>query len=208
MALKYKFNLKDIKLVDFKVYLMALFKSILPKKKIRNIEDLQKFIQRKSAWVSQVTLYNYLKTRMGTRWVLHFDNDVFLKSVNKAKWNIYAVSLQDLTIYTLSYLSVFFNFQETDKAKKIYESILKNETQNEMPQEIIDKGIESFSKRLEKVDWNIYYKSWPFNESALALYEWAPIAPELKTLDRKIVLNSMILKWDNIKDEFSKLIAV
>ena len=208
MALKYKFNLKDIKLVDFKVYLMALFKSILPKKKIRNIEDLQKFIQRKSAWVSQVTLYNYLKTRMGTRWVLHFDNDVFLKSVNKAKWNIYAVSLQDLTIYTLSYLSVFFNFQETDKAKKIYESILKNETQNEMPQEIIDKSIESFSKRLEKVDWNIYYKSWPFNESALALYEWAPIAPELKTLDRKIVLNSMILKWDNIKDEFSKLIAV
>ena len=208
MALKYKFNLKDIKLVDFKVYLMALFKSILPKKKIRNIEDLQKFIQRKSAWVSQVTLYNYLKTRMGTRWVLHFDNDVFLKSVNKAKWNIYAVSLQDLTIYTLSYLSVFFNFQETDKAKKIYESILKNETQNEMPQEIIDKGIESFSKRLEKVDWDIYYKSWPFNESALALYEWAPIAPELKTLDRKIVLNSMILKWDNIKEEFSKLIAV
>ena len=208
MALKYKFNLKDIKLVDFKVYLMALFKSILPKKKIKNIEDLQKFIQRKSAWVSQVTLYNYLKTRMGTRWVLHFDNDVFLKSVNKAKWNIYAVSLQDLTIYTLSYLSVFFNFQETDKAKKIYESILKNETQNEMPQEIIDKSIESFSKRLEKVDWDIYYKSWPFNESALALYEWAPIAPELKTLDRKIVLNSMILKWDNIKDEFSKLIAV
>ena len=208
MALKYKFNLKDIKLVDFKVYLMALFKSILPKKKIRNIEDLQKFIQRKSAWVSQVTLYNYLKTRMGTRWVLHFDNDVFLKSVNKAKWNIYAVSLQDLTIYTLSYLSVFFNFQETDKAKKIYESILKNETQNEMPQEIIDKGIESFRKRLEKDDWNTYYKSWPFNESALALYEWAPIAPELKTLDRKIVLNSMILKWDNIKDEFSKLIAV
>ena len=208
MVLKYKFKIKDIKLDDFKVYLLALFKGILPKNKIKNLDDLTDFIQKKSAWVSQVTLYNYLKTRMGTRWVLHFDNDVFLKSVNKAKWNIYAVSLQDLTIYTLSYLSVFFNFQETDKAKKIYESILKNETQNEMPQEIIDKGIESFSKRLEKVDWDIYYKSWPFNESALALYEWAPIAPELKTLDRKIVLNSMILKWDNIKDEFSKLIAV
>ena len=206
MVLKYKFKIKDIKLDDFKVYLLALFKGILPKNKIKNLDDLTDFIQKKSAWVSQVTLYNYLKTRMGTRWVLHFDNDVFLKSVNKAKWNIYAVSLQDLTIYTLSYLSVFFNFQETDKAKKIYESILKNETQNEMPQEIIDKSIESFSKRLEKVDWDIYYKSWPFNESALALYEWAPVADELKTLDRKIVLNSMILKWDNIKDEFAKLI--
>ena len=31
---------------------------------------------------------------------------------------------------------------------------------------------------------------------------------ELKTLDRKIVLNSMILKWDNIKEEFSKLIKI
>jgi len=40
----------------------------------------------------------------------------------------------------------------------------------------------------------------------LALYEWSPIAEELKTLDKKIVLNSMILKWDNVKKEFSTLI--
>ena len=53
-----------------------------------------------------------------------------------------------------------------------------------------------------------YYNSWPFNESALALYEWSPVAKELKTLDRKIVLNSMILKWENIQDEFIKLIRI
>jgi len=35
MALKYRFNLKDIKLADFKVYLLALFKGILPKKKLK-----------------------------------------------------------------------------------------------------------------------------------------------------------------------------
>ena len=39
-----------------------------------------------------------------------------------------------------------------------------------------------------------------------SLYKWAPIADELKTLDRKIVLNSMILKWDVIKQEFNDLI--
>ena len=77
-----------------------------------------------------------------------------------------------------------------------------------MPKEVIVNGIEKFRERLQKIDWEIYYKSWPFNESALALYEWAPIADELKILDRKIVLNSMILKWDNIKDEFSKLIKI
>ena len=61
-------------------------------------------------------------------------------------------------------------------------------------------------ERLEKIDWQTYHSSLPFNESALALYEWSPIAEELKTLDRKIVLNSMILKWDNIKKEFISLI--
>ena len=206
--LKYKLKLKDVKLEDFRVYLFALFKNIFPKKKIRNNKDLKSFIQKKSAWVSQVTLYNYLKTRMGTKWVLHFDDEKFLASINTAKWNIYSISLQDLTFYSLSYLKVFYDYHETDSAKKIYNEILNDESINGMPEEIILRGKEKLTERLKKIDWNVYYKSWPFNESALALYEWAPIADDLKTLDRKIVLNSMILKWDNIKDEFSKLIKV
>ena len=203
---KHKLKLKDVKLEDFKIYLLALFKAILPKKKIKDINDLISFIQKKSAWVSQVTLYNYLKTRMGTKWVLHFDDEKFLSSINTAKWNIYSVALQDLTFYTLSYLKVFYNYKETDKANEIYEAILDNEIKNGMPEEIILRGKKTFNDRIKKIDWTTYYNSWPFNESSLALYEWAPIADELKYLDRKIVLNSMILKWDNIKDEFAKLI--
>ncbi|MDB9808240.1 esterase [Candidatus Pelagibacter sp.] len=206
--LKYKLKLKDVKLEDFRVYLFALFKGILPKKKIKNIDDLKSFIQKKSAWVSQVTLYNYLKTRMGTKWVLHFDDEKFLASINQAKWNIYSVALQDLTFYSLSYLSVFYDYKKTDNATNIYEEILNQELANGMPEEVVTQAKKKFTERLDKIDWNDYYKSWPFNESALALYEWAPIAEELKALDRKIVLNSMILKWDNIKDEFSKLIKI
>ena len=208
MALKYKFNLNDIKLEDFKVYFFSLFKVFLPKKKIKNIDDLEAFIQKKSAWVSQVTLYSYLKTRMGTKYVLHFDDEIFLSSINTAKWNIYAIALQDLIFYTLSYLNVFYNFEKMDNAKKIYEKILNNELKNNMPENIIDNGKEIFNKRLQKIEWKNYYKSWPFNESALALYEWAPVAKELKILDRKIVLNSMILKWENIQKEFIKLIDI
>ena len=206
MALKYRFNLKDIKLEDFRLYLFSLFKAFIPKKKIKNIDDLEIFIQQKSAWISQVTLYSYLKTRMGTKYVLHFDDEIFLTSINKAKWNIYTIALQDLTFYTLSYLNVFYNFKDMDHAKRIYEKILNDELKNKMPEDIIENGKEIFNKRLQKIEWNNYYKSWPFNESALALYEWAPVAKELKTLDRKIVLNSMILKWDNIKEEFEKRI--
>ncbi len=206
MALKYRFNLKDIKISDFKIYLFSLFKAFIPKKKIKNIQDLKEFIQKKSAWVSQVTLYNYLKTRMGTKYVLHFDNEVLLGSINKAKWNIYAVALQDLTFFCFSYLNVFFDYQDVDKAKVIYENILDDEKLNGMPLDIIEKGKKNFDERLKKINWKTHCDNLPFNDSALSLYEWAPIADELKTLDRKIVLNSMILKWDNIQNEFIKLI--
>ncbi len=177
---KYKLTWKDLTWSDFKIYLFALFKAFIPKKKIKNLDDLENFIQTKSAWVTQVTLYGYLKTRMGTRYVLHFENDEFMTSVNLAKWNIYAVSLQDLTLFTFSYLKAHYHYNEINNVKEIFLKILDDEISNKMPLEI--------------------------NPSALSLYEWAPIAQDLKNLDRKIVLNSVILKWDIVKKEFEERI--
>ena len=75
-----------------------------------------------------------------------------------------------------------------------------------MPLDIIDEAKKNFDERFQSINFETYYKDLPFNPSALSLYKWAPIAEELKSLDRKIVLNSMILKWDIIKDEFKNLI--
>ena len=205
---KKKFTWKDLSLNDFKIYFFSLFKALIPKKKIRNFDELENFIQTKSAWVSQVTLYNYLKTRMGTRYVLHFDNDEFMKSVNQAKWNIYSVALQDLSFFVFSYLKVNSNFEETNKAKEIFFNILDDEINNNMPLEIIEEAKKKFDERTQTIQWNNYYNDLPFNSSALSLYKWAPIADELKTLDRKIILNSVILKWDIIKKEFKERIKL
>ena len=200
---KNKFTWKDLSLSDFKVYFFSLFKAFIPKKKIKSLDELEEFIQTKSAWVSQVTLYGYLKTRMGTRYVLHFENDEFMKSVNQAKWNIYAEALQDLTFFTFSYLKTNLSLNEIGKAKEIFFKILDDETSNQMPLAIIEEAKKSFIERFEKINWENYFRDIPFNQSALSLYKWAPIAEELKKLDRKIVLNSVILKWDIIKKEFS-----
>ena len=206
MAIKYKVRLRDLKLEYLKEYIAPIFNFLKPKKKITNISELKDFIQRKSAWVSQETLYGYLKTRMGAKYILMFEDEIFLGSINKAKWNIYAVALQDLTFYSLSYLKNNLNFDQTLKAKDIYEEILNEEKNNQMPSDIIENSIKKFNERLEKIDWQKYHLNLPFNESALALYEWSPVAEELKTLDKKIVLNSMILKWDNVKKEFKEII--
>jgi hypothetical protein len=199
---KYKLTWKDLSWSDFKIYLFALFKAFIPKKKLGSLDELENFIQTKSAWVTQVTLYSYLKTRMGTRYVLHFENDKFMGSVNLAKWNVYAVALQDLTFFSFSYLKNVFNYQDLGKAEEIFLKILDDETNNKMPLDIIDEAKKNFNERLQNINWDTYYDDLPFNQSALSLYKWAPIAEELKTLDRKIVLNSVILKWDVIKKEF------
>ena len=201
---KYKLTWRDLTWKDFKIYLFAMFKAFIPKSKISNLDDLENFIQTKSAWVAQVTLYGYLKTRMGTRYVLHFENDEFMKSVNLAKWNIYSVALQDLTLFTFSYLKVNFNYKDTNKSKEIFFKILDDEITNKMPLDIIEISKKNFQERLDNIDWETYYNDLPFNPSALSLYKWAPIAEELKTLDRKIVLNSVILKWNVVKKEFSE----
>ena len=203
---KYKLTWRDLSWNDFKVYLFALFKVFIPKKKISNLDELENFIQTKSAWVTQVTLYGYLKTRMGTRYVLHFENDEFMGSVNLAKWNIYSVALQDLTFFTFSKLKADFNYQEMKKAEEIFFKILDDETSNKMPQDIIEEAKKNFVERMKGINWDTYHNDLPFNPSALSLYKWAPIAEELKNLDRKIVLNSVILKWNVVKKEFDERI--
>ena len=141
---------------------------------------------------------------MGTTYVLHFENDKFMESVNLAKWNMYAVALQDLTFFTFSNLKANFNYQGMKNAEEIFFKILDDETSNKMPSDVIEEAKRSFNERLESINWDTYHNDLPFNPSALSLFKWAPIADELKKLDRKIVLNSVILKWDVVKKEFKE----
>ena len=173
-------------------------------KSIKSKEDLQKFIQQRSAHVTQTTLYGYLKTRIGVKYTAMVDDAVFSKSINIAKWNIYMTAIADCTFYTFSYLICEKNLKEND-CKEIYLDIIENEKENGLSDEVHLKAKQEFLNRYEKIDFHKYYLDNPFKESCMALYNWAPIADELKILDKEIVLNSMRLKWNLKIDEFKKL---
>ena len=173
-------------------------------KSIKSKSDLQKFIQQRSAHVTQNTLYGYLKTRMGHKFTLMVQDEIFSKSINIAKWNIYMVAIADFTFYTFSYLISEKNLKEND-CKEIYLDIIEKEKVNGLTDEVYNKAKKEFLNRQEKIDFHKYYLDNPFKESCLALYNWAPIADELKTLDKEIVLNSMRLKWNLKIEEFKKL---
>ena len=173
-------------------------------KSIKSKSDLQKFIQQRSAHVTQTTLYGYLKTRIGVKYTAMVEDEVFSKSINIAKWNIYMIAIADCAFYTFSYLISEKNLKEND-CKEIYLDIIEKEKLNGLSDEIFLKAKKEFLNRYEKIDFNKYYLDDPFKESCMALFNWAPIADELKILDKEIVLNSVRLKWNLKIEEFKKL---
>ena len=176
----------------------SYFKSINSKK------DLQKFIQQRSAHVTQTTLYGYLKTRIGVKFTAMVEDDVFSKSINIAKWNIYMTAIADCALYVFSYLIAEKNLKEND-CKEIYLDIIENEKANGLTDEIYQRAKQEFLNRYDKINFNKYYLENPFKESGLALFHWSPIADELKALDKEIVLNSIKLKWNLVENEFKDL---
>ena len=91
-------------LIDIWEYVIPIWKISGLFKRIKSKKDLENFIQERSAHVSQTTLYGYLKTRIGVKYIAMMEDEVFLKSINIAKWNIYMTAIADCAFYSFSYL--------------------------------------------------------------------------------------------------------
>jgi hypothetical protein len=171
---------------------------------INSKEDLQNFVQERSAHVTQTTLYGYLKTRIGTRYQLMLDDEKYSDSIDIAKWNIYMAALSDLTLYVFSFLITQKNLKQND-AQEVFINIINSELKNGLNEELFNKSKKEFILRLNNTSWNKFYLENPFKGSGLALYNWSPIADDLKVLDKEIVLNSIMLKWNLVENEFKDL---
>ena len=191
-------------LKDVKGYLFPVRRLSNKFKKINSIKELQSFIQERSAHVTQTTLYGYIKTRIGSRYAMMFEDEKFLESINIAKWNIYVSCLSDCTAYTFSYLIDLKNLKQND-AEKIFLSIIEEEKKNRQDTRKNEEAKLQILNKIRQLNWKNYHKTNPFTQSGLALYKWSPIAEELKILDKEIVLNSIKLKWNLVENEFKEL---
>jgi len=115
-----------ITLKAMREYLLPIVKITSYFKSINSKQDLQKFIQQRSAHITQNTLYGYLKTRMGHKYTIMVDDDVYSKSINIAKWNIYMIALADCTFYVFSNLMNKKNLKDND-SKEIFLNIIDQE---------------------------------------------------------------------------------
>ena len=201
-----KLNLKNIinTLKDMKDYVFPIKKITNKFRSINSKQDLRNFIQERSAHVTQTTLYGYIKTRIGSRYAMMFEDEVFLKSINLAKWNIYMAALTDCTLYVFSYLIDKKNLKQND-ASEIFIEIIENEKNNGLENKLLENTKLEFNQKLKEIDWKKYHQDNPFKNSGLSLLKWSPIAENLKVFDKEIVLNSIKLKWNLVENEFKDL---
>jgi len=201
-----KLNLKNIidTLIDIRNYVFPIKKITNKFRAINSKEDLRNFIQERSAHVTQTTLYGYIKTRIGSRYAMMFEDEVFLKSINLAKWNIYMTALSDCTFYVFSYLIDKKNLKQND-ALEVFIQIIENEKNNGLDDKLFENSKSEFNQRLKEINWKIYHQNSPFKNSGLSLLKWSPIAENLKVFDKEIVLNSIKLKWNLVENDFKDL---
>jgi hypothetical protein len=171
---------------------------------LRDAAALRRFVQTRSTYVAQMTLYGYLRTRAGVRFPELFDNDVFVESINIAKWHVWLACLSDLAAYAGGMLrrAGASDAETAAVMRGVVEGILEETgtPADAGPEFAAHAG--RVRSRLALCDWSAQTDDeGPFNESPAALVYWAPVLEDLKVHDAEIVRNSVRFRWHEIRQQ-------
>ena len=189
---------------------LQAFADMLPRRRdtspISTAAGVGDFVATRSAFVTQKTLYGYLKTRMGTRYPDMFRNDVFVRSIDIAKFHVYAACAADLAIYAAAH-ALDGTPADDDARRRIAGDCLARslaENVSNPPAEFSPaEHVAAFDRRLAATDWpGVVGNRTAFAGSSPALLRWAPVAPELKRYDAEIVSNSIRFAWHEVTREY------
>jgi hypothetical protein len=141
-----------------------------------------------------------------------FEDDVFVRSINIAKYHVFAACLSDLAIHAVA--QVTHNRQVPDDMRQMlaldcYRVAIRDNA-TEAPEEFsAQDSVDAFRKRLHETDWaSGALGRENFTCSPQALLHWSPIAPELKRYDREIVENSIKFAWQDIRKQLRERLDV
>lgn len=197
-----------MKLVDaFKPVLRTL--GLLRHPDLETYGQLIDYAEKNAAYVSQVTLYTYVKARAGTQFPKMFENEMFLTSLKIARWHIFGAAVADMALFAAAQFHLAGDLDRPDTqrfATGIIEAILTNYEQDDVAPSVFLEMMADGVRRAAFANWgDIADGPAAFQRSADAVYEWAPIADELKSLDEEIVRNSIHLRWIGVRRDTKAL---
>ena len=198
------------------IMLADFFKPILRTLGLLRHPDLEtygqliEYAEKNAAYVSQVTLYTYVKARAGTQFPKMFENEMFLTSLKIARWHIFGAAVADMALFSAAQFHVAGDLDKEDAERfaiGIIEAILTNYEQDDVEPSVFLEMMADGVRRASFANWgDIADGPAAFQRSADAVYEWAPIADELKSLDEEIVRNSIHMRWIGVRRDTKALL--
>ena len=177
---------------------------------VTDSKSLKEFISSRASYVSQVSLYGYLRTRAGTRYPELFENDEFVVSINIAKWQLWLECVSDLAVYAGGLLVHRQPGMEKNIAALMLTIVNEILNENDLPVDAGDQynqTADHVRKRVELTNWpTITDDEGPFTHSPQALVDWAPVIDEFKEMDSEIIINSVRFRWQQVRRDLRKLL--
>lgn len=180
----------------------------LDKSPIDSIEKTIDFTHSRASYIAQTSLFGYLKARMGTRYRVLFEDDVFSQAIRKSAILVFTSCLSDFTIYITSYVARDGNLtpeEATIFARQVFAEGLERGLRSVDSAEHPIGALQQFEARTDRIIWpNVVASLEVFEQSASDLIEFAPVIEDFKALDREIVTNSIRFRWTNVRQQFQK----
>jgi hypothetical protein len=175
---------------------------------ITNRDGLQRFLETRANFVAQASLYGYLRTRAGMRFPELFSDDVFVRSINIAKWQLWLACLADIAVYAGGLVASRTGARPETVGElmcSVVEGILAATGMPADAGEEFEAGAQRVRARIALCDWSsVADDESAFSESPGALVRHAPIVDELKQLDEPIVRNSVRFRWQEVRRDLRR----
>lgn len=175
---------------------------------VGDVASLAEFVAGHSAHAAQSALYGYIKTRAGFEYFRLFEDADFLRSVNMAKWNIFAACAGDLAVFCGAHLRRRLSAPPERAGELAAAALARVFAQNAAPPDAgpdYARLAEAELIRVNNTPWRgVVDDESCFARSPDALVHWAPVADELKRLDAEIVRNSLSFRWKEVRDKFRR----
>jgi len=169
---------------------------------------LRRFLETRASYVSQMSLYGYLRTRTGVRFPELFSDDSFVVSINQAKWEIWLDCLSDIAVY-----AGLLILRRTNSPSETVRTLMRSALDEALsalgtPDDAgpdFTAHADRVRARLALCDWNaLDDDESAFSESPEALVRHAPVTAELKVLDAPIVRNSVRFRWQEVRRDLRR----
>jgi hypothetical protein len=185
-----------------------LFRVRLNREPIITAESLADFVHTRAAYIAQTSLFGYLKTRMGIKFRVLFEDETFSAEIHKASVKLFLSCLSDLTLYAVAMVAragVLNDAELNALARHCHDRAHRAALAEVPPERRPENAEAAFANRLNAVRWaDIPDGPEAFRGSEADLIRVAPVSDQFKDLDGEIVANSIRFRWHDVRDQMRK----